>query len=113
MRSMQRVAWALLLLLTGCQSAAPDAGTVTAVVEKIEPHGYQDFITDGSVVSWTLVTFTVVEPRRERGTLVHAYCAGQPLLEDAPLLVGQSVKFALPPPARREALPLEELGARR
>ncbi|HEV7238627.1 MAG TPA: hypothetical protein VGQ36_05250 [Thermoanaerobaculia bacterium] len=75
------------------------------MVDKIERHAYQDFITDGSVISWTLVTLMGAE-----GVNVRAYCAGHPFLEDAPLLIGQSVSFILPSPAERAAIPLEQLG---
>src|SRR5215217_261633 len=59
--------------------AAP-ALHVVAVVDQIERNGYQDFITDGSVISWTLITFTVVGPDTAWGTTVRAYCSGHPVL---------------------------------
>lgn len=110
----------IILLMAGCRSTGSDDPrdtasattsseayapvTVICVVDKIEAHAYQDFITDGSVISWTLVTLMGAE-----GVNVRAYCMGHPFLENAPLLIGQSVSFILPPPAERDAIPLEQL----
>jgi hypothetical protein len=118
-----------VLLVMSCQSSrgpAGDAGAVSdratrastdavtalrvvAVVDAIERNGYQDFMTDGSVISWTLVTFTVTGPESAWGTNVRAYCAGHPVVEEGPLLVGQLVTFDMPRPVERNALPLEQL----
>jgi hypothetical protein len=87
----------------------PPPLNVMAVVDKIEGNGYQDLMTDGSVISWTLVTFVVARPEPAWGTPVRAYCVGHPFLGGAPLLIGQTVTFDLPPPARREGIPLEQL----
>jgi hypothetical protein len=83
--------------------------TVMAVVDKIERNALQDFITDGTVVNWTVVTLTVIDPREVRGSEVQAYSAGHPYIGEAPLLVGQRITFVLPPPATRVSVPFEDL----
>lgn len=119
---MSRNFWLALLLVAGCTTAGrtavstppadappPPPLNVTAVVDKIERNGYQDFITDGSVISWTLVTFYVGSPEVPFGTAVRVYCTGHPYLEGGPLLIGQLVTFDLPDSPKRDGLPLEEL----
>ena len=117
---MKNVACALLLL-AGCGSAAvtdaPVAApepfvpyTVVAVVDKIEAHGMQDLITNGSVISWTVVTFLVADdPLKMPYTVVKAYCSGHPFLDTRPLLIGEPVTFKIPPPVQRDMIPLEQL----
>ena len=116
---MKNVACALLLLaacrsapVTDAAIATPDPFvpfTVVAVVDKIEAHGLQDLITDGSVVSWTVVTLLVADPETMPFTVVRAYCSGHPYLDGKPLLIGQAVTFRIPAPVQREAIPLEQL----
>ena len=120
MKSVRAVSLCALLLLAGCRSApvadapvaAPDPFVpfpVVAVVDKIEAHGMQDFITDGSVISWTVVTLLVVDPVTSPHTVVRAYCAGHPFLDTRPLLIGEAVTFRIPPPVTRDMFPLEQL----
>ena len=118
---MKNVACALLLVVAGCRSGAVDDTpvavapepfvpfTVVAVVDKIEAHGMQDLITDGSVISWTVVTFLVADPETMPFTVVRAYCSGHPHLDGKPLLIGQAVTFKIPPPVQRDMIPLEQL----
>ena len=82
---------------------------VLAVVDKIERNALQDFITDGTVVNWTVVTLTVIDPGEARNVEVHAYCSGHPYIGEAPLLVGHRITFILPPPATRASIPLDDL----
>ena len=102
----------LVAVLMGCHTAtpppqarplAPSAGPtsapasvdVVAIVDKIERNGYQDTLTDGKVLSWTLVSMTVVRPDAMWGRNVQGYCVGHPLLAGRPLLVGQTVSLTL------------------
>jgi hypothetical protein len=121
-RALGIVAVASLLMMSGCRTAA-DAATpsapvsasadaapvrVVAMLDKIERNGYQDTLTNGEVISWTLVSFTVVRPQALWPGSVQAYCVGHPLVGGRPLLVGQTVSL-LWSPRDRGPVALEQL----
>jgi hypothetical protein len=101
---------AAVLLAAALAAAKPiEPGTeVIAVVDQIQRNGLEDRMSDGSILTWTVVTMTILRPASNY-TRVMAYCGGPPFIGSQPVLVGQHLSFRMPAANRIGSIPLSDL----
>jgi len=85
------------------------AGTnVVAVVDEIQRNALTDHMTDGSIITWTVVKMTIVSPEGD-GKYFTASCPGPPFIGTDHMWVGQFVTFRMPPKEWSRPVPLDQL----
>jgi hypothetical protein len=81
---------------------------VVAVVDEIQRNALTDRMTDGSIITWTVVKMTILSPEGD-GKVFTASCAGPPFIGTDHMYVGQHVTFRMPPKEWSRPVPLDQL----